>query len=246
MRQIWYNLVQVNELAKLARDIERYTKHGRRVPISVWESYDRINKRHKKHEEITALSAEMMRKAGRSGAPSGNFSDLDESDPKRPHAIKRPPNRTFGLNRVGSGCTFGSGRDEKDPHSSGARILGHSSSPVIPTTRSSSSKPSWGWYEREKLNELCEYTKQEKMGWEGGVTRFLLLPVFFSCVSSHVVVNTGSSCLHLVDAEKVNDRIYPAERVVSGNSRADMRYSTFRLPSSWSSFVAIMHATSPP
>lgn len=48
---------QVNDLAEIAREIDSFTKVGLRVPAPVWEKYDRVNKRHKKHEDMLAIAA---------------------------------------------------------------------------------------------------------------------------------------------------------------------------------------------
>lgn len=52
----------MNDLAEIAREIDNFTKAGLRVPVAVWEKYDRVNKRHKKHEDMLAIAAEARRK----------------------------------------------------------------------------------------------------------------------------------------------------------------------------------------
>lgn len=56
---------QVNDLAEIAREIDSFTKAGKRIPVAVWEKYDRVNKRHKKHEDMLALAAEVRSKTNR-------------------------------------------------------------------------------------------------------------------------------------------------------------------------------------
>lgn len=68
------SLHQVNELAEIACEIESFTKAGRRVPLAVWEQYDRLNRRHKKHEHMMAVTAEMRKNAPASGGCKNNSS----------------------------------------------------------------------------------------------------------------------------------------------------------------------------
>lgn len=56
-------VTKVNDLAEIVREIDSFTKAGLRVPVAVWEKYDRVNKRHKKHEEMAAAAAEVRTKA---------------------------------------------------------------------------------------------------------------------------------------------------------------------------------------
>lgn len=153
--------IQVNELSAVARDIEKYSKDGRRVPVAVWKQYDRINKRHKKHEEMVALAAE-IREGGGQRARTGHGSELDKTEEERLNvdqnrANRRPKSITTCSQRSGTGCTFGSGRDGEDLQRSVDERCSGRSSEYITTASSPASQPAWGWYEREKLNELCEY-----------------------------------------------------------------------------------------
>lgn len=55
----------MNELAEIGREIDTFTQAGQRVPTTVWKKYDRVNKRHKKREEMAAIAAEESSKLGR-------------------------------------------------------------------------------------------------------------------------------------------------------------------------------------
>lgn len=163
---------QVNDLAEIGRDIESFTKAGRRVPVAVWEKYDRLNKRHKKHEAMTTVAADMQetqrRKVIRARPEreveegGGRESTLPEDDSYQSDSeTLRSPSTYLKLRRrserysravVGSRCcTFGSGRGDGVEQRGALHPAGTST--TIPT-RSRSSP--WGLREREKLNELCE------------------------------------------------------------------------------------------
>ncbi|CAM9289903.1 unnamed protein product, partial [Ectocarpus sp. 12 AP-2014] len=86
---------QVNDLAEIAREIDSFTTAGKRIPVAVWEKYDRINKRHKKHEDMMAIAAEARKKIKRrtrkreeqgqeagQGCTAGSKKDLDGPDQK--------------------------------------------------------------------------------------------------------------------------------------------------------------------
>ncbi|CAM9656287.1 unnamed protein product [Ectocarpus sp. 4 AP-2014] len=86
---------QVNDLAEIAREIDSFTTAGKRIPVAVWEKYDRINKRHKKHEDMMAIAAEGRKKIKRrtrkreeqgqeagQGCTADNEKDLDGLDQK--------------------------------------------------------------------------------------------------------------------------------------------------------------------
>ncbi|CAM9457928.1 unnamed protein product [Ectocarpus fasciculatus] len=86
---------QVNDLAEIAREIDSFTKAGKRIPVTVWEKYDRINKRHKKHEDMMVIAAEARKKNKRrtrkreeqgheagQGCAADNEEDLDGPDQK--------------------------------------------------------------------------------------------------------------------------------------------------------------------
>lgn len=163
---------QVNDLAEIGRDIESFTKAGRRIPVAVWEKYDRLNKRHKKHEAMTTVAADMQetqrRKVIRARPEreveegGGRESTLPEDDSYQsdsetlrspsPHLKIRRRSERHSRAVVGSSCcTFGSGRG--DGVEQRGALLPVGTGTAI-STRSHSS--SWGAHEREKLNELCE------------------------------------------------------------------------------------------
>lgn len=85
----------MNDLAEIAREIDSFTTAGKRIPVAVWEKYDRINKRHKKHEDMMAIAAEARKKNKRrtrkreeqgqeagQGCIADNNRDLDLPDEK--------------------------------------------------------------------------------------------------------------------------------------------------------------------
>lgn len=146
--------IQVNELSKIARDIEKHTKDGRRVPAAVWEQYDRVNKRHKRHEEMVALAVK-MRKAGRQRVQIGVSNKVDKMDEERKNVDQNRANRWSKSTTIG--CTFGSGRDDNSLQKNIDEGCRGPSSDSTKFTSPSTSQAAWGWYEREKLNELCEY-----------------------------------------------------------------------------------------
>ncbi|CAM9695550.1 unnamed protein product [Scytosiphon promiscuus] len=75
---------QVDDLAGIVREIDSFTKVGKRVPVAVWEKYDRVNKRHKKHEEMIAIAAEVRSKASRKRGPRpAEEQDDEEQDNDR-------------------------------------------------------------------------------------------------------------------------------------------------------------------
>lgn len=164
---------QVNDLAEIGRDIESFTKAGRHVPTAVWEKYDRVNKRHKKHEEMATVAADMRetqrrravrarpeREAAEGGGPGDDRCHSESETLRRSHSSQLKVKRRSGRRRAGvvaglpfqcrgEGCTFGSSRGDGDVHR-GVRPAG-----TRTTTMRSQSSP-WGSHEREKLNELCE------------------------------------------------------------------------------------------
>lgn len=144
--------------------------------MAVWDKYDRINKLHNKHEHMLAIAAKMrdvekMRWRSRlAAATTNNGADacgsLDDDvalsvGPKlcgkiRPHSSHqqqaKPTRSREGCRGVMDGrTTFGCGRESNERKDT-VRLNGTSH-----PSRSRSCPPSsWGRYEREKLNELCE------------------------------------------------------------------------------------------
>ncbi|CAN0325698.1 unnamed protein product, partial [Discosporangium mesarthrocarpum] len=158
---------QVNELADLTREINGYVTVGKRVPTAVWEKYDRVNKKHKKHDEMKAIAEEMQR-PGR-GQHHRDVGPAD-GDPRKlqpllhKKGMSRKGRHTFGSESLdptvktrsfGLGCTFGSRNlgepDEKKVQgSSGACEAGKGN---VRGTARRAPLP-WTSHERRKLNEL--------------------------------------------------------------------------------------------
>lgn len=100
-------LKQVNDLAEIAREIDSFTTAGKCIPVAVWEKYDRINKRHKKHEDMMAIAAEARKKIKRrtrkreeqgqeagQGYTADNKKDLDGPDQKEGTAFSTDKSST--------------------------------------------------------------------------------------------------------------------------------------------------------
>lgn len=163
----------MNELSEVARDIESFVEAGRRVPSTIWEKYDRINKRHKKHGEITTVAAELRSKTRRrrrvikqEHTDKQHANETDECRtcsggdgmsagsrhlPSRLLIDSREPVSSL-LFRGGGSCTFGSGRGDKEPRKMLSRRSAHAH-----VKKWKASPSLWGPYERKKMNELCKY-----------------------------------------------------------------------------------------
>lgn len=173
---------KVGEISAIAREVSDFTTAGQRVPPTVWEKYDRLNKRHKKEEGVVAIVTKTFNKK-----PSGRDDDAPASaervDRSKQQREEHHPANNSGVkldrhgrsqlfkggalgsddHRAGSGgnhyaCTFGSGRCDTDLPDEGRLWPKPPSGGSIsscngcPTRRDSS----WGRQERQKLNELCE------------------------------------------------------------------------------------------
>lgn len=133
--------MKVDELAEIAREIGNITNAGRRIPAALWGKYDRLNKRHKKHDRIIDVTDE-IRKAD--CIKYKNVRDEKGQECRRPghHLV-------HSSNQGGPSCTFGTGHGNES--SMGDRDMFPASS-CVPSI----SRCSWGAYERQKLNELCK------------------------------------------------------------------------------------------
>lgn len=165
---------EVNDITDITRDVYTFAKDGRRVPIAVWDKYDRINKLHKKHDHMLAIAAKMrdvekMRWRNKLAATTNGadaFGSLDDGvelsiapslcgkiRPRPSHQQQAKPIRSRGGCRgiMDRRTTFGCCRETNERK----EALGSSGTSHL--SRSRSCPPSsWGRYEREKLNELCE------------------------------------------------------------------------------------------
>ncbi|CAB1098842.1 unnamed protein product [Ectocarpus sp. CCAP 1310/34] len=102
---------KVNDLAEITREIDSFTSAGKRIPVAVWEKYDRINKRHKKHDDMMAIAAEARIKIKRrtrkreeqgqaagQGCTADSKKNLDGSDQKEGIAFSTDKSST-GIRR---------------------------------------------------------------------------------------------------------------------------------------------------
>lgn len=171
---------KVGEISSIAREVSDFTKAGLRVPPTVWEKYDRLNKAHKKEKGVLAIVSKTRNKkaSGRDDDAPASAERVDRSKQREEHhranhfALKLDRHGRSQLfkggalgsddHRAGSrgnyACTFGSGRCDTDLTDEGRLWVKSSSGGNIsscngcPMRRNSS----WGRQERQKLNELCE------------------------------------------------------------------------------------------
>ncbi|CAM9731838.1 unnamed protein product [Ascophyllum nodosum] len=143
---------QVNDLVDISRDIDSFARDGRRVPIAVWEKYERVNERHKidsGNEAFKATGDDRRQRESGGGGGGGDSWARIRLRSSRQLITKRPRE-----GRWGTGCTFGSGKKWNGREEEALFFGGVHHLPRSLSRAHSCPSSSWGRYEREKLNEL--------------------------------------------------------------------------------------------
>lgn len=78
---------KVGEISTIAREVSDLTKAGLRVPPTVWEKYDRFNKRHKKEQGVVTVAAKTRNTkttCGWDDAPAAEHFDCSKQREEHP------------------------------------------------------------------------------------------------------------------------------------------------------------------